>query len=490
MKILSTLTSILISAIAFAQYVSPNESLNITMQYLAENSGGAVVLSDETYEIYEDITISASDTLVVSNEFIVLDEDVLITIEGGFSSMGTSFSQLNCCDAPYDGFRFEETAEVNIFNTLILYGGGLKVLTANFRIEASTVSFHKTGQTSGSAIDLSTGKPEVINCTFTENQVAAIGSAANASVAPIIRGCVFDGNVTENSNRPQINLGPSGLDTSFVSQNVFTGNPELTMVGGFAFSLLAGGEGHLVFSENTVVDNRYGMTIFGANVTSRIEDNVFEDNNTQNEPFLGGSGISISGFGENEHVILRNFFSGNLWGVTLLSDPNVNLGEIDNSAIGPGENFFAENGNEGEVYALFNNSPNTIMAQGNCWDITDGSPTPEEAEAVISHSVDDTELGEVIFDPIGLCVFLETENAVDAKVSIYPNPATSSVFVESDQPIERLEILDLNGRRVYSGQNVSSGVVKIDLANLASGFYLITLETTKGHVTKKLSVTH
>ncbi|HKK40568.1 MAG TPA: T9SS type A sorting domain-containing protein [Cryomorphaceae bacterium] len=481
-----------IAAICFltseAQYSSPNSSLTLSLQDLVEESNGAVQFSDDTYEIYENITISETDTLVVESEMVVLDEGVLITIAGGFLCTSSSFSQLNCCDAHYEGFRFEETAVADIFNTLILYGGGIQVLTGDFRLEASTVSYHNTGQTTGAAVDLSTGKPEIINCTFLQNEVAAIGSAANSDAAPLITGCTFNGNVTDNSNRPQINLGPSGTDTTFVTQNIIQGDPSLTNVGGMAFSLLVGGEGHLVFSGNEVFDNRYGMTVFGANVTSRITDNAFLDNDTQQEPFLGGSGISITGFGENNHLILNNVFVGNLWGITLITDAKANLGETDNPDIGPGGNFFNNNGNEGALYALFNNTENTIFAQGNCWDSSDDDLTLAEAELVISHVMDDPELGEVIFDPLGTCSGLSATTTKGIEMNLFPNPSSGKVNFTSQALIESIEVIDLKGRKVFQQTEFSSAVSQIDLSALPSGFYLVKVETIEGVFTEKLCI--
>jgi len=49
------------------------------MQYLVENSEDASVLSNEIYEL---ITISTSETLIVSNEQIVLDENDPIYADG------------------------------------------------------------------------------------------------------------------------------------------------------------------------------------------------------------------------------------------------------------------------------------------------------------------------------------------------------------------------------------------------------------------------
>jgi len=488
MKTLLTAITTICYLCVSAQYTSPNNSMTLSLQDLVEDSDGAVLFSDGAYEIYEDITISVTDTLVVNNEFVKVDQGVLITVEGGFYCGSSSFLQIICCDAYYEGFRFEETAVADISNTSILYGGGIQVLTGNFRIEESSVSFHSTGQTTGAALNLSTGKPEIINCTFLQNEVAAIASAANSDAAPLISGCTFDGNVTGNSNRPQVNLGPSGADTAFVMLNVFQGNPSLTNVGGMGFSLLAGGEGHLVFSQNTVMENRYGMTVFGANVTSRIEENIFMDNDTQGEPFLGGSGISITGFGENEHLILGNSFEGNLWGITLIEAAMANLGENDNPEIGPGENFFNDNGNGGEIYALFNNTENTIFAQGNCWDASNDDLTLAEAELVISHVVDDPELGEVIFDPLGTCSLLSTSINESIEVELFPNPSSGQIFVRSRERIKVVEVIDLNGRRVFQQSVFSSTGAQIDLSNLPAGFYLVEVETAKGFVTGKVCI--
>lgn len=490
MKTLLTFLGAFGFCIANAQYTSPNESLNLTLDDLVENSDGAVLFTDETYEILEDITISVTDTLIITDAAVVVDEDILITVEGGFYSSNSSFTQLNCCEAYYEGFRFEEMAVADIFNTSFLYGGGIQVLTGKFRLEASNVSFQSTGQTTGAALDLTTGKPEIINSTFLQNEVAAIGSAANSDPAPLIQGCTFNGNVTGNTNRPQVNLGPSGADTARVLQNVFQGDPELTNVGGFAFSLLFGGEGHVIFEENTVFDNRYGMTVFGGNVTSRIANNVFQNNNTQNEPNLGGSGISISGFGENDHLILGNSFEGNLWGITLLEVAQANLGEIENPDVGAGGNFFNDNGNGGEIYALFNNTANTIFAQGNCWDTSVEELTLADAEAVISHVTDDPELGEVIFDPLGSCSILSTNLRDESALKLYPNPSAGLVSIMSEVRIDNLEVINLEGKRVFqSGRNQSIPAM-LDFTHLPSGLYLIKVETATGIQTQKLSISH
>ncbi|RYD75875.1 MAG: hypothetical protein EOP53_15765, partial [Sphingobacteriales bacterium] len=73
------------------------------------------------------------------------------------------------------------------------------------------------------------------------------------------------------------------------------GDPTKIMVGGIAASSLLGNPNKVVIDGNTIRDNRYGITVVGANSSGFIRNNIIEDNDTQNSPNLGGSGISISG---------------------------------------------------------------------------------------------------------------------------------------------------------------------------------------------------
>jgi hypothetical protein len=60
--------------------------------------------------------------------------------------------------------------------------------------------------------------------------------------------------------------------------------------------------------------------------------------------------------------------------------------------------------------------------------------------------------------------------------SIYPNPGTSLVSVESDLDVKHMEMLDMQGKVVYSGR----GVGAIDISNLSNGLYIIKLHTNAG----------
>lgn len=66
--------------------------------------------------------------------------------------------------------------------------------------------------------------------------------------------------------------------------------------------------------------------------------------------------------------------------------------------------------------------------------------------------------------------------------SIYPNPTSGIVSVRSEEDIENIEILSLEGRKIKSSHEA-----KIDISDLSNGIYLMQIKTIDGKFgTKKL----
>ena len=115
---------------------------------------------------------------------------------------------------------------------------------------------------------------------------------------------------------------------------------------------------------------------------------------------LGGINIYDPYYSQNT-VITGNWIEGNLWGITVVGGKDVNIGKTEDTAAddyNPGQNTFLNNGFDGNVYDLYNNSTNTVYAQGNIWK-TAAEQTQEAIEDCIFHKNDDASLGEVIFMP-------------------------------------------------------------------------------------------
>jgi hypothetical protein len=237
-----------------------------------------------------------------------------------------------------------------------------------------------------------------------------------------------------------------------------------------------------VISDNLIKDNRYGITVLGGNATVEISENIIEDNNTQGNPNLGGSGINLNS-STNDMVVTATFnqIRGNIWGITLQGEASINLG--DNADV-VGGNVFSENGNNDEIYALYNNTPNTINALHNCW-VEGSEVTLAEAEVVIFHQQDDASLGEVLFDPVS-CNVAGTDDFFLDNLSFYPNPATNSFRFISEIAIENITILNANGAQVLD-KNIQDNQTQLNF-NLPSGLYFVVFKTSNSQGLKKLII--
>jgi len=70
--------------------------------------------------------------------------------------------------------------------------------------------------------------------------------------------------------------------------------------------------------------------------------------------------------------------------------------------------------------------------------------------------------------------------------SIYPNPANNEITVSVDNKyqVQSIKMTDITGREVKN--LTASNIVKIDITDLQSGYYIINIQTTKGLISSKL----
>lgn len=81
------------------------------------------------------------------------------------------------------------------------------------------------------------------------------------------------------------------------------------------------------------------------------------------------------------------------------------------------------------------------------------------------------------------------EQAIAAKVKVYPNPSKNSVTVNSEEAVmQEIVLYDVNGREVkrFVGLDGSSNVLNIE--GLEAGIYTVTILTDKGTIVKTLSI--
>lgn len=489
MKYLFCLSFLFLSFIAYTQYTTPNNGINWTIDSLTQHSSGAVIKTNNLYIITSPIIISAHDSIcIVKNDTILMRENTYIENNGYLlinppdSIVITGENILT--NYPWLGIKLNENHKTYINKAHFFYAGGIKSFKGKFTATNSIFRnfFNSSGTsiTSGGAIEI-TGAANIENCKFISNQTAAINSAANTLSPIIIRNCYFYDNVTENSNRPQINLGPTGAnDTSFIVGNTVIGNNH-QQSGGIAFASLVEVEGNVVIDSNIVKNNRYGITLTGAPINGKIRHNTLIDNNIQNNPNLGGSGLNFTSNSTTltqKAVVTGNNIRGHLWGITIIGTPEINMGDTSSNNFNPGLNYFINNGNNGNLYDLYNNSTKTQYAMLNHWGVSEQDSA--NIETVITHSADDPNLGQVFFMPAG---FTSNYNSIQTNFwQLYPNPTNTITTILGDK-VDKAEIFNIQGKLI---KIINNNIREIDLTNFHSGIYYIKLHNKNNQTTFKI----
>lgn len=482
-----TISLFLVAHSINAQYSTPNTGVNWTLDDIATASPTTITVNGNEYTLHQDLTIEENDSLVLNTELILkIDAGVEVGVKGYFKSESDEESIIITAtdqNNHYKGFWFYDGSKIYFKNTLIEYGGGLKVVTADFEMYDCEVSNNSAGSSTGGAISFSKGNPIIKDSFFIHNDKPALSTGANTSVAALIEGNYFEANHQLNGNAPQINMGPSGAsDTIRIINNTIIGDRNLTKVGGISASSLVGVTNKILIKGNEVRDNRYGITSMGPASSGIIEDNIIEDNNSEGEPMLGGSGINL--YSTSLVYVTNNQIRRNLWGITLQEGALINLGSDDEDDFNPGQNIFSENGNGGITYALYNNTINDVKALHNCW-IEDQQSTIEQVEDVIFHKADDSSLGEVFYDPFECGIEMSINDVENIAFRIYPNPAKDFFQIDSKES-GKLKIIDMNGRLMLKRNHIKSN--EIIQINLPKGIYIVEFLNNKGKQSQKLIV--
>lgn len=477
------------STSVFAQYYTPGNGQTYTLDDLVAQSDGVLTQDGEVYYLHEDLQIAVSDTLqIMQNGSLLINPEVQITVAGVLEIDAPDSFLMDCSEEgeKFEGVRVEVDANI-LWNHLVMQnGGGVRLLTElTASITNSEFYDNYEGVATGGVLSISRGAHIIENNKFVENDAPAIASAGNATASPSIIGNYIEANNLGNSNRPQINMGPTGVasDTIKIINNTIIGNRDKTRVGGIAVSALLGGNINAIIQDNDIRDNRYGLTITGPNVWAEVKGNTIEDNNTEGLPNLGGSGINLLTQNPTKYevTVTENQIRRNLWGVTLQNDAKGNFGDDENN---PGNNVFSENMNGGEIYALYNNTSNNIMAMHNCW-TEDPDITLEDAEDVIFHNQDDSSLGVVTFDPVS-CAILGVDEVAMTEIVLAPNPASHFMVLHGVNDFNQAIIYNVLGKEV-SRFNLENDSQQVEL-NLKSGVYFVRLQNNQQQVTKKLVV--
>lgn len=380
-----------------AQYSTPGTGKTYTLTDLVSLSGGVVTAG---YHINANLTIAYPDTLLIEEDGeVLMAADVLIDVKGSMVCAPPNMIKFSTAspDIFFEGIDIDDAAQEDneagssFKKVYVERSGGISLKNSKgMMIESCTFANNTHTNVSG-AIACYHSSPVIAHCTFIDNDYPAISSGATAAASPKILYCLIQNNGTANSNRPQINLGAGAEgELIFIHGNHIVGGPH-DKVGGVSIATMAGGNIEAIITNNIIKDNRYGINVFGNNVEAQIKNNSIVDNNTETNPMNGGSGITCYGNESNHALITHNKINGNLWGVTVVNSAMPYLSTPDEG----GFNHIQNNGNNGTVYELYNNTANNLMAQQNYW-----GGDEAVAEAGIVHQTDNAELGLVNYIPV------------------------------------------------------------------------------------------
>ena len=397
-KLLFLITTFMMVLALDAQWVSPGDGTTYTFPDLVNVSNGTVVeVSSKCYSVTADLTISTNDVLVIDNQVKMIEASgTLITIYGSMicENTGTDRVWIYGEEEGQFSMRFEN-ATADIKRIYFNAGAGIKLIESDVTIDDSQFVLFSREYSSG-VLDVLNCDPVIKNCSFTWNEGPAVCSPANGRASVQILNCSINSNVTtEGLNMPQINLGPGGDDTIRIVGNEISGENAQWFVGGVSVAdLMNNGSTKVLLKDNVIKCGRYGYNQQGFQISSVIEGNQIVDNNREDNPMNGGSGISINGSAVyNSAYIRNNVITGNLWGITAIYMHDIDLGTEDDW----GYNVITNNYNWSlsAEYDLYNNSGCSIMAVGNDWGFTD----QQIIENNIVHKADDPTLGLVTYIP-------------------------------------------------------------------------------------------
>lgn len=363
-----------------------------------------IVLTKTYFTINGDLIISEGETLLFGGS-------TSMEINGNLTITGATIGAAEGSEAKAKGFRmYQEGVSATITNSTfnyvgINYGNG----TEEGCLTVTGCTFNNHNSKGGNAVinftSLSKGNL-VQDCEFNDPTLSAVASGANVACGITIKDNVINKPTASSRLYPGINMSATGPYDIVIDGNEVHGPADITRAGGIALACLLGNPptGTLYVTNNFVENCSYGITLTGPGNVRMINNTVL-NNKYISDPNNGGSGLNITC--NSSGVIAKaymqgNHIEGNLWGVTVIGNVDINAGYVEESRemeYNPGENVFKNNGNGDPFvkYDWYNYTTATSYAQGNTWNVE--VQDFDHIAEVVYDQADNPSFGEVIYMP-------------------------------------------------------------------------------------------
>jgi hypothetical protein len=406
--------SLLASANLYADSFTTNgDGTTWTLAKLAGTENSGVTNVADTFLLANTVVIAKGDKFELTPGIVVkMAKSVSFEVEGTAdfampAAKRVRFTRAEEGVVPGPVYFKNDESVTTIKNIDFEYTGLKNFADKGLLVDSCTFRYHAYSSANGSnAISMGTSGTEfeIRNSIFERCERSAIGGAANYSNPVVIENCQFLYNGTHNRNYPQVNLTAATQVT--IRNCVVLGDRDKLRVGGIVVSNLIGAakDAHLLVEGCFVKDCSYGISVY-SDQTAIVRNNILVNNDLVANANQGGSGLNVTDANGTQNTkFTGNFVMGNFWGASIIGGKNINFGRIDvpvdSEDYNIGQNVFCNNGNDGKIYDLYNNSANTVYAQNNFW-LTAASFDPAAIDTCIFDKNDDATLGEVIYRVAG-----------------------------------------------------------------------------------------
>lgn len=489
----TTVLAVMAGMQAFAQVSTPGTGVNWNFDSLATHLPTAVTRQSATeYRVSKLVNVSPTDSFIENRPVTVMFDSaatinfskcvVRLTTTGAGNMITLT---ANDTVKKFLRIRVDSVMNASFTATQITHGKGMSLIYSTATFEGCNFASNKTTTPDPSgALSLLGSNGIIRNSIFRENSRSGITIGATGASGLRVDSSQFLYNNTDNGNYPQINIGTAN-DSGIVIRNCNI-QGRYARAGAIGFLNITTANYNIHIANNTIYGNRYGIAVTGRGVSGIIANNTIDSNCIENNPLLGGSGLNFQGDSSQHIIVTGNTIRKNLWGVTIqvssatARSPQISFGRISPvQAADTGRNTFAANGNNSTVYAIYNNSPDTIWAQNNTWDDT----TYAGIENTVYHHADSATLGWVIYTPRYIAPVTPPQQVInvsgDESVQVWPNPVSNGGFVQvkTKRDLDSWQIISVNGQLMNSGSMNGRKEMVIPVRDLPPANYYLILQS-------------
>lgn len=290
------------------------------------------------------------------------------------------------------------------------------------------------------------------------------------------------GTFAQNVNIPDANFKAYLIGNSFINTNSDT---EIQISEATAFT-------GTINCTNLNISDLTGVEAFTSLTQLVVSQNALQSLDvTQNTDLIGivchSNNISSLDLSQNTALTVLNCSSNSLTsldvsfcpGLTYLNCWTNNISSLDVSFCSGLTNFYCADNSSLTSLNMKNLSTNTLTS----FDATSNpNLTCIEVDNVSNATSNWTNIDPTASFSLN-CNPLEVDEVeLIQKISIYPNPVESQIYINADVIIESVNIIDALGEIIISKQNPHT---TIDVSNLSNGVYLLQVSTAKGIANKK-----